>query len=475
MLVQNFFDLNGNNMFFGGAERYILELERLISKLGYDLVVYQCANSNWVRYYGDVKTIGINTGGNNNQLLNRYFHSWLPNQMLTIYFQMILSTPKFNSPSICVSHGVDWDSPWLQLNEQAYKKFIKNVVLSIQNTDILISVDTNTINWIRAKNYKLSSKCVYIPNFVDCDEFKPLNKQNQSDKLVILFPRRLSEARGLHLMLNVIPLLLEIYPNLEFHFCGKANQTEEMEVCELINQYPNNIKRFFYPPHEMNKVYIPADIVVIPTLYSEGTSLSCIEAMASEKAVIATNVGGLTNLIIPEFNGLLIEPDVSSLKCAIETLINDAPLRKKIALNGLQTAKTLDILTWQKRWLAILNNYISKKSDLSVRYSKKVILFLEMQWSLKKNNKLNYFQKAAIFLAQNGYEIFWIHSDMKKESRVPNLHLLTYGIDDIYFQNPIIFTDKPFKPQKYSFTPRAIIDLTVEREFQDYLEMIKSL
>ena len=54
-------------------------------------------------------------------------------------------------------------------------------------------------------------------------------------------------------------------------------------------------------PDEMNKAYQNADITLIPSLYSEGTSLSCIEAMACGNAVIATRIGGLSDLIINDF------------------------------------------------------------------------------------------------------------------------------------------------------------------------------
>jgi len=222
----------------------------------------------------------------------------------------------------------------------------------------MVSVDTNTINWVRAGAYNLSSKCSYIPNFVDCDQFKPEITRKSENRLVILYPRRLYEARGFWLVEKIIPGLLEKYPCLEFHFCGKANRLEEVEVKALINNYPENVKWYFYPPEEMHQAYPKADIVVIPTLYSEGTSLSCLEALACRKAVIATNVGGLPNLIIPDFNGLLIEPDVDSLREALELLINNEELRNKIAENGYKTASAFNIKTWGLRWRNLFKNYL---------------------------------------------------------------------------------------------------------------------
>lgn len=81
----------------------------------------------------------------------------------------------------------------------------------------------------------------------------------------------------------------------------------------------------------MPEVYRRADIVLVPTCYSEGTSLSCLEAMASGCAVIATNVGGLPELIINRFNGLLIAPEAEALAEALTQLIEQPELRQDIA------------------------------------------------------------------------------------------------------------------------------------------------
>ena len=100
----------------------------------------------------------------------------------------------------------------------------------------------------------------------------------------------------------------------------------------------------------MPGVYQSADLVLIPTLYSEGTSLSCLEALASRRAVIATNVGGLPDLILNGFNGLLIEPDAQALLRAVCTLLDDPALRSKLAANGYAAAQAFDVRIWQQRW-----------------------------------------------------------------------------------------------------------------------------
>ncbi|MFZ5639602.1 MAG: glycosyltransferase family 4 protein [Bacillota bacterium] len=76
------------------------------------------------------------------------------------------------------------------------------------------------------------------------------------------------------------------------------------------------------------------DVFVVPSV-AEGLSITTIEAMAAGKAVIASNVGGLPELVKPGLNGLLVPPrDAGALAQAIKTLTGQPELYKKMGLAG---------------------------------------------------------------------------------------------------------------------------------------------
>lgn len=100
--------------------------------------------------------------------------------------------------------------------------------------------------------------------------------------------------------------------------------------------------------NKMNEVYQHADISLIPTLYCEGTSLSCIEAMACGNIVISTNIGGLPNLIINDFNGVLINPDKNELLEAVENILVNEDYRNKLQKNALEVSKEFSKEKWEK-------------------------------------------------------------------------------------------------------------------------------
>ena len=111
-----------------------------------------------------------------------------------------------------------------------------------------------------------------------------------------------------------------------------------------------------YLPDQALSVNAKYHIAVVPSLGSEGTSLSLAEAMAAGCAVVATNVGGMTNMIINGYNGQMVNPDVDDLTRALSTLISDAKLRFKLGNDAAATARNAFSLNhWKSRWSDVLD------------------------------------------------------------------------------------------------------------------------
>jgi glycosyltransferase involved in cell wall biosynthesis len=76
------------------------------------------------------------------------------------------------------------------------------------------------------------------------------------------------------------------------------------------------------------------DILVLPSLF-EGFGVSVLEAMAAGKAVIASRVGGLEELVSDSVTGLLVAPrDVDGLARAIAKLAGDRKLLREMGRKG---------------------------------------------------------------------------------------------------------------------------------------------
>ena len=113
---------------------------------------------------------------------------------------------------------------------------------------------------------------------------------------------------------------------------------------------------------ELKAVYASADVFVCPSVTAkdgdqEGFGLVMLEAMASGLPVIASNSGGITQLIMDEVNGLLCtEKSVDELAAAINRMFHDKKLRDNISENIKSMIKEYDYQTIAQKYEKVINN-----------------------------------------------------------------------------------------------------------------------
>ncbi len=371
-----FLDYEGKNFYGGGAERYLIDLYQLAKKNNIKVQIYQAGNFSWMRKFKDVEVISLGLkkeldcsvySEENIVELSRNFYNYLYNQSkLNIYSAFFEAWPKALNPSIGISHGVAWDGKYNNY-KNGYEFWNANYKLidSFEMCNKIISVDTNTANWMQTINYNCASNMEVIPNYVDLEEFKPREDYLQikeQDTITLIYARRIYEARGIYLLLDIVDELMELYSNLKIKIVGRGFEEDTKYVVEKCKKYGERFVWEFYNPEDMNKVYKDSDISLIPTLYSEGTSLSCIESMASGNAVIATRVGGLTDLVIDKFNGRLISPTKEALKEAIIEMVEDKEKLIAYKKNSFELSKVFNKKNWEEKWLKEIKNITSNSN-----------------------------------------------------------------------------------------------------------------
>jgi glycosyltransferase involved in cell wall biosynthesis len=86
----------------------------------------------------------------------------------------------------------------------------------------------------------------------------------------------------------------------------------------------------FVPHRELGELYERSAVVACPS-HREGFGVVCAEAMAYGRPVVASAVGGLLDLVVDEETGLLVPPrDVPALRAALERLLGDSELRRRL-------------------------------------------------------------------------------------------------------------------------------------------------
>ncbi|MDD5431484.1 MAG: glycosyltransferase family 4 protein [Candidatus Omnitrophica bacterium] len=156
---------------------------------------------------------------------------------------------------------------------------------------------------------------------------------------------RLVPVKNHKLFIYAAAILLKSYPgnNLAFDVVGDGELSLELKNLALDLKISEKLN-FHGWRKDLNNVYSDLDIVALTSI-NEGTPVSLIEAMASGRAVVATDVGGVRDLlgnrinieIVPDANfeilerGIIVKPqDVASFAKALILLLQNAQLRKDL-------------------------------------------------------------------------------------------------------------------------------------------------
>lgn len=115
--------------------------------------------------------------------------------------------------------------------------------------------------------------------------------------------------------------------------------------------------------NDIPTVLAMASVACLPTFYGEGVPKALIEAMASSRAIVTTDIPGCRELVARGGNGILVAPrDVASLSNALELLIRNPELCRRMGMAGRQIVEqclSLDIVL--KETLALYSELVPAK------------------------------------------------------------------------------------------------------------------
>jgi glycosyltransferase involved in cell wall biosynthesis len=162
---------------------------------------------------------------------------------------------------------------------------------------------------------------------------------------------RLVEVKGQRFLIEALAHL-QSKRAFEVHIYGDGPDRAELEA--LSKQSPNVI--FHGMVMDREQIYGDMDILVV-TSRMEGRSLAIMEAMAHQVAVVATDIGGNTQLVQDGRTGLLFPyGDAAALATVLDRLFDDGDLRARLAsqarkvacadLSLVASAKVLEELYW---------------------------------------------------------------------------------------------------------------------------------
>ncbi len=198
-----------------------------------------------------------------------------------------------------------------------------------------------------------------VPNGIDVERFGehkvspfpgPLTAHRASSSSA----GSMKHARGSNTCLRAMPLIQQQYPNARLLVVGPGDPErfhETIERYQIRNvEFTGEVSQESLPHY-----YSSCDVFCAPSIYRESFGIVLLEAMASMKPVVASDIPGYASVATSHKDALLVSPrDPSAIALAIVRLLADADLRARLVQAGRKTA---DHYSWPSVAQRVLDVY----------------------------------------------------------------------------------------------------------------------
>ncbi len=235
-----------------------------------------------------------------------------------------------------VSTCHSWPNPRLIM--QAYAKLDRLVLRSFDE----VTAPCPRVIQILKRSGVQASKLSWINNGVDVDKFvdaaPELRRELQlGERPVVGFAGRMIPEKGGAALLEAARIVLAAHGDAAFVFVGDGACRQEWQQQAADMGIGNSV---FFPGirTDMPAVYASMDVFVLPS-FKEAMPMALLEAMSAAKPVIATPVGSVAELVVPDETGFLCTPgDAEGVAQSIISLLADPELARRYGARGRNRA-----------------------------------------------------------------------------------------------------------------------------------------
>ncbi len=269
-----------------------------------------------------------------------HVHYAIPHASAAIFAKQILKSYHVDLPVITTLHGTDIT---LVGKEETFKPAIK---YAIEQSDLVTSVS----QYLKKATYdyfQVKKNIEVIPNFVSLERFRPRPEiRNMYRRLIAPNNEKIlihiSNFRKVKRVNDVLEIFLNVKKQLpcKLIMVGDGPERTFLEKFVRENQL-NNCVIFMGKQEKVEDILVISDVFLMPS-ETESFGLAALEAMACGVPVVASNAGGLPEIIIQGFNGFMA--DVGDTQKMAEFVIHILDDDKYLyySTNALKTAQSFD-------------------------------------------------------------------------------------------------------------------------------------
>ena len=230
----------------------------------------------------------------------------------------------------------------LTANSKAYRDAYRASTQAAQEADWVVTISKGLRNDFVDRGIA-PTKITVVPNGVETADFVPAGRDAQlaealglAGKTVLGYISSIRELEGIEYLIRAMPHVLDAVPDTACLIVGDGDDRPRLEsIARSVGVAHKVIFSGRVPHAEIKAYYSIIDVFVVPRpdqrVNQLVTPLKPLEAMAMEKAILVSGVGGLTEIVQDGLTGMVFAPeDPQDLARKAVLLANSEPLRRRL-------------------------------------------------------------------------------------------------------------------------------------------------
>ena len=228
-------------------------------------------------------------------------------------------------PTVATLHGEHWligDMPVHPLSKPLTRWNRARLLKALQKMDKVTEVSEAMLDSYERHGVDLKGKSTCIHNGVDIQELRaaPQSKLKLKGNFNLLFPGGGKFIKGGDLLIKALAMVRQAIPGIHLYIALDVPEGHLLRKLVMQERLENDVTfQGFMLPQDYRALLNSVDIFVLPSR-REAFAISCLEAMTLGKPIIASNIGGIPEVVENGRNGILVEQDPAHIAEAMTAM-----------------------------------------------------------------------------------------------------------------------------------------------------------
>lgn len=341
--------LLADNLTFGGVNRYCLDLVeglRAYSEVHCFFIALDSHGNDWLLQEARTRAIDLevlpllnSVGALRRILIERQIdvlHSQAYRSNLISRF--VVYTSSISTRLVCTAHGINhfattsaWRTKVWYMADYLTMHFVHRVIAVSAATERQIA------RWVPKGRLVMIHNGTFIPPLPSEDEKAVIRRVLgiSEHAKVICFVGRFSPQKGIAVLVEVMRVMLPATKDVVFLIVGDGPLRPQLEMCA--NEFGAQVI-LAGPQRDVHSFYIASDVLLLPSC-TEGLPMVLIEAFAYGLPAVASDVGGVSEVLRDGYSGFLCRSnDAKTMSQRLRQILEDDALRLQLGVNARETA-----------------------------------------------------------------------------------------------------------------------------------------